>query len=324
MPLRDVIQQHRDHLLQKENVVGVGEGNGQVVVLVSKKKPMSALRTVDVVERLLPDPQPLYMDAYPTDVIEVGDIRLLNDPNNDPNNYGLRPGASIGPKNRMWAGTCGCLVEKVVDDNKRILCILTNNHVIADNNLPIGTEIVHPSHIDADESGPKVVGKLLEYVPIVFDRPNYVDAAIGEVTNPDFVIGNDEIFEISGHVAIDEQVYKTGRTSGRSEGTVLAKDATIQIDFDGNLATFAGQIVTTAMLRPGDSGSVGVTTTNKLFGLGFAGSDEASLFNPIDVVFETLNLTLPDEESITLPAKPKRVCWLIDYIRYLFGPKDEF
>lgn len=319
MPLRDVIQQHRDHLLQKENVVGVGEGNGQVVVLVSRKKPMSALRTVDVVERLLPDPQPLYMDAYPTDVIEVGDIRLLNDPN-----YGLRPGASIGPKNRMWAGTCGCLVEKVVDDNKRILCILTNNHVIADNNLLIGTEIVHPSHVDADESGPKVVGKLLEYVPIVFDRPNYVDAAIGEVTNPDFVIGNDEIFEISGYVAIDEQVYKTGRTSGRSEGTVLAKDATIQIDFNGNLATFAGQIVTTAMLRPGDSGSVGVTTTNKLFGLGFAGSDEASLFNPIDVVFETLNLTLPDEESITLPAKPKKVCWLIDYIRYLFGPKDEF
>jgi hypothetical protein len=52
---------------------------------------------------------------------------------------------------------------------------------------------------------------------------------------------------------------------------------------------FIDQVLCSQYSRPGDSGSIVVDKeTGKIVGLHFAGSDEGSVFNPIDAVMKAL------------------------------------
>lgn len=70
MDIRDVIKKHEKQLMDLPNVNGVGigekEGKEVIQVLVTHKFPESALKPQEVVPKTL--------DAYATDVVEVGSI----------------------------------------------------------------------------------------------------------------------------------------------------------------------------------------------------------------------------------------------------------
>jgi hypothetical protein len=88
-------------------------------------------------------------------------------------------------------------------------------------------------------------------------------------------------------------VRKSGRTSGLTTGQIRVLEATIDVDYGGRTARFDGQIITTAMSEPGDSGSLLVAADAlQAVGLLFAGSQQATVYNPIEVVLERLNVTL--------------------------------
>ena len=73
----------------------------------------------------------------------------------------------------------------------------------------------------------------------------------------------------------------------------LVKATTIDVDYGpGRLARFVGQIITTPMSAGGDSGSAVLDMNGKVVGLLFAGSDSVTILNPIQKVFELLNVTL--------------------------------
>lgn len=303
MSLYDTRTTYTEHLLGKKNVVGVGEGDGTVVVLVTCKEPLSELSAQDVVEPEL--------DGYPTEVIEVGIIKALcgesccscdDNPNSTNHTTGLRPGASVGRQNGSGTGTLGCLVLR---DGK--LSLLSNNHVIGGNNsAPPGTNITHPG--PADSSNRPVVAKLTETVPIVFSSSgnNRLDASVAEITDVSRVVGNDAVkAPVAGLPAVGTVVTKTGRTTGTNTGTVQALNATVTVNYgNSGSARFVGQIVTTEMLSPGDSGSVGHLSDGRPFGLGFAGSSSSSVYNPIGEVFEALQLSLPDADDTEPPLPP--------------------
>ena len=84
------------------------------------------------------------------------------------------------------------------------------------------------------------------------------------------------------------QVASTTFTTG--EITVL--DATVSIGYGTDRsATFEQQIVTRPMSSGGDSGALLMNgNTPQAVGLLFAGSDQASLFNPIQAVLDQLNV----------------------------------
>lgn len=92
-------------------------------------------------------------------------------------------------------------------------------------------------------------------------------------------------------------VRKYGRTTELTSGTVNLLNATVDIAYNTiqgtRTARFTGQVITSAMSQGGDSGSLVVDATeNKAVGLLFAGSTLATIFTPIDVVLNTMNITL--------------------------------
>ena len=127
---------------------------------------------------------------------------------------------------------------------------------------------------------------------------NLIDAALARpILDSDVLDENLEIGAINGQTeaALGLEVCKTGRTTAFTKGTVNVLDATVTVNYgDERTATFDHQIVSTPMSEGGDSGSLLVASqTKQAVGLLFAGSSQATLFNPIQAVLKALKIDLP-------------------------------
>lgn len=314
-------------LLGKRNVVGVGLGykfsqgvsTGELglIVSVTHKVHASALATEDLVPRAL--------DGVKTDVVETGVLRAFQPGPRDRWRPVVPPGVSVGHY-CVTAGTFGCLVRRGAE-----VFILSNNHVLADvNEGQSGDAVLQPAPADGGTANDRIA-TLADYVPLDFGtaKPecpiaewsarllnyvagafgshhqleavrqtagiNRVDAALARPLSPDLV--KNEILHIGvptgvGAATLGTAVQKTGRTSGYTRGTITQIDATVRIDYDGPSALFSGQLIANPMSQPGDSGSAVLDMDGKVVGLLFAGSDAATIVNPIDEVFSALNVQL--------------------------------
>lgn len=93
--------------------------------------------------------------------------------------------------------------------------------------------------------------------------------------------------------ALGMSVRKSGRTTGYTTGTITLLNATVNVAYGNRTARFTGQIITTPMSQSGDSGSLLVDgASNVAVGLLFAGSDQSTIFNPIDSVLNALQINL--------------------------------
>jgi hypothetical protein len=316
-------------LLGKRNVVGVGLGykishgvnTGELglIVSVTHKADVSALAAKDVV--------PQALNGIKTDVVVTGKF-YAQDSNTDPKGRWrpvVPPGVSIGHPG-VTAGTFGCLVRRGNE-----VFILSNNHVLADVNAgKAGDPILQPGVADGGTADDHIA-KLADYVPIDFGTSepecsivdlitktlnyvagafgsshqlqavkktpgvNRVDAALAWPLSPDLV--KNEILNIGvpagvGAVTLGLDVQKMGRTTGHTTGKVTQIDATVQIDYDGLTGLYSGQIIASPMSQGGDSGSAVLDMDKRVVGLLFAGSDAATIINPIDEVFSALNVEL--------------------------------
>ncbi|GAB4513192.1 MAG: hypothetical protein OHK0046_13750 [Anaerolineae bacterium] len=130
------------------------------------------------------------------------------------------------------------------------------------------------------------------------ERTNLVDAALGRPINPDMF--SDEILNIgvitgTKPPALEMQVRKMGRTTGLTRSRVTLLNATINVAYNtsqgARTARFTGQVICDPMSQGGDSGSLVVDANSQsAVGLLFAGSPLATLFTPIDVVANALNI----------------------------------
>ncbi|MHA2086000.1 MAG: hypothetical protein ACXABD_19825, partial [Candidatus Thorarchaeota archaeon] len=82
----------------------------------------------------------------------------------------------------------------------------------------------------------------------------------------------------------------SGRTTEYTEGRVTLIDAIVDVDYGGGKqARFERQIISGPMSQGGDSGSLLVSKANKTaVGLLFAGSNQVTIYNPIDEVLHGL------------------------------------
>ncbi|QDR80624.1 hypothetical protein [Sporomusa termitida] len=319
---------------QTNNVVGVGHGQkytrghntGQeaLIILVKKKYPHSELRNGSVL--------PERMANVPTDVIEVGDIRLLGE--RIEYHRPAQPGMSLGHY-KISAGTFGAVVK---DKNTGELLILSNNHVLAnitdgnDGRAAVGDAIIQPGIYDGGKPEDCTIAHLRRFVPLhretvspkciiakVFEkllnncihllRPQYqvqvmkesekmniVDCAVAAPLEPAAI--KPEILEFGTVAGIKEAtpglfVKKSGRTTGVTFSQVLATNVTFKIGMNNNeYGVFTDQILAGPMSMPGDSGSLILTEDNYAIGLLFAGSEQATMFNKITSVLDQLNVTL--------------------------------
>ncbi len=329
--LRRVKEMHKEAILAKPNVVGIGLGykvRGKhktdelsVVALVRQKIPKAGLAP----EALVP-PQ---LDQVPTDVIEVGELRALQ-ARTDP----WRPapgGVSLGHY-LVTAGTFGCVVHDQATGNR---LILSNNHVLANSNdAETGDPIVQPGTVDGGRVETDTIAQLERFCPIEFSTApptcslatgvanaanwlarlvgskhrlrveqsdptatNLVDAAVARPLNDGDIL--DEILEIgviegTKPAALGMAVRKSGRTTELTTGTITVLNATVSVGYGvGRVAQFEDQIITSNMSQGGDSGSLLVAGDSlHAVGLLFAGSDQVTIHSPIEVVLECLDVTI--------------------------------
>ena len=298
------------------NLVGVGIGEQ-----ISGGKHTGIMAVKFLVRIKYPDNQipdsdrlPTQVNGQPVDVEQVGTFRrfmspatgaapALAMPNPRKKLRPARPGCSIGfkdPANQfIMAGTFGALVSK---GQKRF--ILSNNHVIADENkLPIGAAIFQPGFLDAGSppnNGP--IAKLTKFVQIKFGGAlNQVDCAIAQLDSTS--LATNEVLFIGPpkgktSAQIDMVVHKFGRTTGFTVGRVTSVETDVNVEYEGGVATFDNQIIivglsATPFSAAGDSGSLILErSTNKAVGLLFAGSSTHTIANHIGDVLKALSVTL--------------------------------
>lgn len=238
------------------------------------------------------------------DVRYIGRIAKLNDWQTL--RRPLRIGSSVGHI-AITAGTIGAFVRRT--DDKRLM-ILSNNHVLADENAGSpGDTIVQPGRFDGGTADHRI-GELHSFVTIEPAQSNHVDAAIA-VLDPGIegevgLLGDGS--RLSGVVAPDADavdVTKTGRTTGLTAGRITAFDLdNVVVQFDIGNVRFDGQIEiegagNTPFSQGGDSGSLIVSTANQAVALLFAGGDQGATNgmgltygNPIADVLRALDITL--------------------------------
>lgn len=259
-------------LSEDDNIIGIGEGHkwirgentGQkaTVVLVRKKLRKDNLLRGSII--------PQRINNRPTDVIEVGDVRLYND------RTGMmrpaRPGISIGHY-KVSAGTLGAIVKDRLTGET---LILSNNHVLAnssdgtDDRAAAGDIILQPGSIDGNnDSTEATIAYLERFIPLnrrvaasqcpiakLFEktlnkciavfRPNYqikvlrendavnvVDCAVARPVSEAVV--TDEILGFGKVAGIKEpeigmEIKKSGRSSGITSSFILATDVTVRVD----------------------------------------------------------------------------------------------
>lgn len=313
-------------ILQKKNVVTVGLGTKYVggvdtgkvafVVGVKQKLPLSKLAAEDVV--------PTEIKGLITDVIEAGEIKLLNQEPDRKKKWRPAPGGvSIGHY-QITAGTLGCLVYK-----DRRPMILSNNHVLANvNKAQIADPILQPGAYDGGTPLDSEIAKLWEFIEIkilgpsdcsiakavaniinfwawLFSRrtrlmpvsgfgTNLVDCAIAK-PNQDGDIKSAilEVGSIIGEAeaVVGMKVKKSGRSSGLTYGEIKQVNVTANVQVgEGKIAMFTDQFAMGAISEPGDSGSIILTEDNRCIGLLFAGSETITLANRYSNVKAELRL----------------------------------
>ncbi|MCF8010136.1 MAG: S1 family peptidase [Clostridiales bacterium] len=327
-----VLNRNKSRLLRYKNVRGVGVGYKQkdmqrtdipsLVVFVEKKEKKDRLTSVDRV--------PLKINGVETDVVEIGNVRLL-----DTRKERIRPaqpGISIGHY-KISAGTFGAVVK---DAKTKELLILSNNHILAngtngrDNKAKIGDPILQPGSYDGGTEQDKLAS-LQRFLPlyrgvqepecpvaagmertgnnlIKMLRPNYemkilkytrqsnvVDAAVAKPVSPDII--SEEILEIGKIESTAESeagmsIQKSGRSSGLTKGNITAIGVSLKVDLGNEeYGWFSDQVVADIKVNPGDSGSLVLNENNDAVGLVFAGSDKHSIFNRIHNVLDKLEVT---------------------------------
>lgn len=182
-------------------------------------------------------------------------------------------GYSISHSASIETGTLGCVVR--INGNWGY--VLSNNHVLAlNNNAAVGDGIFQPGQLDGGNNN-DAIATLERWVPIIFgnDVPNEVDCAVARVLAPweDFVERNVTSIGIPagiGDARVGQEVRKSGRTTGLTNGTVLSTNASIRVV--SGTALFTNQLELTPMSAGGDSGSLifdrnSLTVLGLLFGM---------------------------------------------------------
>jgi len=210
----------------------------------------------------------------------------------------LEAGLSVGVIMRgiRHAGTLGCIVE----DSDGYYA-LSNNHVLAGvNSSEPGDPVVQPGNLDVKASEKTLIGVLDRYVPISFKRSNLVDAAIAELFEDiEFYAGWSEAIgdtfsgiDTATTDDIGRTVYKAGRTTGITEGTITSIEVdrlniNMGTETEPKLAQFSDQIEiigknNTTFSTQGDSGSLIIDSRRRVVGLLFAGGPDS---NGIDITY---------------------------------------
>jgi S1-C subfamily serine protease len=288
----------------EQNVVGVGIGE-QIV----DDKPTGVMAIKFFVRVKYPEHElskatllPKSIDGLPVDVEETGLFRKFAPPMPNPKTKirPAQPGCSVGfedPNHQfVMAGTFGAVVK-----DRTGLYILSNNHVLADENrLPVGAPIFQPGLLDGGNVNTDKIATLTKFIRLS-PASNKVDCAIAKAISSN-LLSKDVLYigapTGNAPAAIDMVVHKFGRTTSYTAGQIKSIDTDVTVGYETGNYTFHEQIIIVGtsghpFSAAGDSGSLILErSTNKAVGLLFAGSNTHTIANHIKQVLQALRVTL--------------------------------
>ncbi|MBN1145646.1 MAG: hypothetical protein JXA78_00210 [Anaerolineales bacterium] len=330
-PILQAKQSNQSEIMAKPNVIGVGIGKKEsaggktdetcIVVLVRDKIPQAGLAADEMVPR--------QVDGVLTDVVSVGEIRALQARTD---RWRPAPGGvSIGHY-KITAGTLGCVVRDRASGQRLILSnnhVLANSNdaqpgdpilqpgptdggqVEADTiarlerfcpiryNTDAPTCNLAKAYASLGNALAQLLGSQHRLSAFLEDLAavNLVDAALARPLSDGAIL--DEIIDIgvpNGKTAavLGMPVRKSGRTTAFTTGEINVIEATVNINYgSGRVATFENQIVAGPMSQGGDSGSLMLAADSlQAVGLLFAGSSQTTVFSPIQLVLDCLEVDL--------------------------------
>lgn len=245
------------------------------------------------------------------DVRYVGRIRARAKPWYRSKQRPLLIGSSTGflASGFVMAGTLGCFVRS---GTSSALYILSNNHVLADENrYAIGGNIVQPGALDGGSPTADRVAKLTRFVRLLTGQTNFVDCAIAKLN----ASSQADVHKLrgigtlagvrAGDLGVGDVVHKVGRTTGVRHGRVTAFELDgVTVEYDIGTLTFDNQVEiegsgTKSFSDAGDSGSLIVDDEMMAAALLFAGGDHGgtngkglTYANPIAAVLKALKVKL--------------------------------
>ena len=316
MNYQRIVDKYSEQMGRKKNVVAIAIGkkwtNGvpsdkdAILVLVKEKIPLNQLSANDQI--------PKDLDGVITDVVgKVGEIQSLG----YTKRYRPAPGGVSCGHPQVTAGTLGACFK----DNANSTVILSNNHVLAaENNSRIGDYIYQPGKYDGGKPKDSIANlksfqRLVRRTERITNSHlrrkinyNLEDSAIAKVSNTKNIkpvinrIG--QVAGFNNNPRIGLRVQKTGRTTGHTRGRVIGIHATVFVSYSMGTLIFKDQILTNAMSRGGDSGSLLLDNRRKAVGLLFAGSTTITVHNYIK--YPVRNYKLKLIKSAPVRRAPRR------------------
>jgi len=209
-------------------------------------------------------------------------------------------------------GTLGALVQ--IGTTKYILSachVLEGDIVLGGNNriAQTGDPIIQPGLIDeqCNRNLAQSVGTLVKKRSLATSNTDCAIARVtsGMVRTDGSILGIGTISHSTIAASLNQNVKKSGRTTGTTHSHISGLNATVQVAYTNECnggtyyKTFSGQIVvanpSNSFLRAGDSGSLlvqDVSPNPRAIGLLFAGNNSASFANPIGQVLSFLGATM--------------------------------
>jgi hypothetical protein len=244
------------------------------------------------------------------DIRYVGRIRARAKPWYRVKQRPLLIGSSTGflANGFIMAGTLGCFVRS---GSSAALYILSNNHVLADENrYPKGGSIVQPGALDGGSPTADRVARLTRFVRLDPGQTNFVDCAIAKLN----AAVEADVHKLKGigtlagqrnDLQVGDVVHKVGRTTGVRHGRVTAFELDgVAVEYDIGAISFDDQIEIEgagngSFSDAGDSGSLIVDDQMRAAALLFAGGDHGgsngmglTYANPIGAVLQALKVKL--------------------------------
>jgi hypothetical protein len=246
------------------------------------------------------------------DVRYIGRVIKFATPAQQKRSRPLKIGVSVGHF-KITAGTFGCFVRGLDPKDDKALMILSNNHVLAnENRARKGDAILQPGPIDDGKDPADKVATLSRFVRLKKTGANIVDVAVAALDagikfNARSLAGLGGSLAGVGEPFLDDgtPVAKVGRTTATTRGKVTAFELdNVYVNYDiGNLR-FDNQVEIEGdgndpFSQGGDSGSLIVDADRKAVALLFAGGDVGgsngkglTYANPIDAILKALKIEL--------------------------------
>jgi len=293
-------------------------------IFVVKKVPLEEFKfKVGIKERILrfftgkpltkKDLIPFEIDGIPTDVVEIGEVRAVQDPKKK-----YRP-IKIGISSTHYKSTA-CTLTGFFKQGDKVL-VASNCHCFGlENKAKKGDPVLQPSPYDGGTLK-DTIGKVHHFVEIKFngfkcpyrnffhsffrlvsrEKWNRVDIAFATLE----VDWKNEVLKIGKpkgkrEAKVGDLVQKMGRTTGyTSYGKVVSTNWTGRVTYSRGVAVFTDCILIEkkGFSKGGDSGSLILDMDGNVLGVLFAGSETHTIACKIKNVEEEGNVQIILEES---------------------------